>query len=250
MIETNKAFVKVNTYDSLSGMDKITNSQGNITLLPNDLSTIKIYVQYPDGHLNEIKNFESVLSDYNVTMGTAFPTLNDHYDLVFVAFWAWSVTGYRVNDLNKLFNSGVNLITIGDDTNDIMLIKDFYNPNVISTFSNIHPVVDNLITRKFDLKDFSENQTYIHFKDDVEIWYRGTYDDTSYDAIGYYFKNNTEWIHSQYALLDLNMYKALIDYIYPQNGITYEFTKSGTYKITAYDKAGNIIEKTINVEIP
>ncbi len=228
-------------------MSKITNNLGETTQLPNDLSNIKIYVCYSTNmQQSAIEPFKTLLSNYDVTIGTNTPTVTDNYDLVLFYYTVWSIYPELTDNL---FNSGINLVTVGNSTSQIFLIKDVRNG---SSLLNIHPIVDNMITRKLNITnaiDSDPTLALIHFIDDVEVWYQGTNNNTTYDAVGYYQKNNTEWIYSQYGNYDKNYYKTLIDYIYPENGASYEITKSGTYIVHAYDKAGNITTQTISVQI-
>ena len=227
-------------------MSKITNNLGATTQLPNDLSNIKIYIYYPASFKGKAEDLQTKLSNYNVTIGETIPTANDNYNLVLVLCYFSAVP----STVNNLFNNGINLLTAGNDTKEISLIKS-YNYNSIG-ITNIYPIVDNMITRKLNIINISDNdsQNSIHFNDDVEVWYQGsTSNSVIYDEMGYYQKNNTEWIHSQFSHYDSQLYKNLVDYIYPENGASYEITKSGTYTVNAYDKAGNVITKTISVQI-
>lgn len=255
----NRVYVDVHAYSKTTTVDYATD--GNTKqYLPNDIKEKSIYVipfYSSDWYIDEL-DYKSIFSEYkNVTIGNKNVTVeeltNNNYDIVIINYPFWDVPDIA----NNFFKSGINLLTIGDDSNKTLDIikestREYKNVNGI-----INAIADNIITRKLNFKDLNTytGRSQIKFIDDTEIWYRENLDGNIYDTIGYYNNKNTRWIHAQYYFDTFKDFSKLesfvkesVDFISKKDIATFEITTSGDYTYTVFDKAGNKQTKTIYID--
>lgn len=232
-------YVVIDTY----GMDSITSvrtSDGKE--LPKNTQNLKIYVNGFAADWNDATDYPTILNkngyhNYKIEYGN-YPTVeylvNNNYNVFVNNNYVWGVSSI----VNDYFDAGINLITLGNDTSDISILSSAVGSSTPSTFS---PKVDNNFTKRIGnlSGSTSDSRAVIKFIPGTQILYSEQVGSDEYDAIGYYMKDNTKWIHSQIAIDNIEQFLiGSLNYISNKDLYYYKVTDHGTYNFTIYYDEG------------
>lgn len=170
--------------------------------------------------------FESVTYTYadNETY-TNEKIKEDGYKIVIYNQSAWSASTDRANRLNELYASGINLITIGNDSQANLDIIESVTHYTDGSVTNINKVSTNgwFTNMPSNISTQSDSGGYVvnKFREGTEIIYTSTFNGTTYPTVGLYTNSNrTRWLHIQLKN-DSNLYKALpevVEYMLSNTG--------------------------------
>ena len=174
------------------------------------------------------------------------------YDLIIINQHVW---GGNNPSYNYIYQSGVNLITTGNDMNNIELYDR--DSDVISSISNITKNNNSILANNLSVSDYSlvDSQAGIKFKSDIIVPYKGKDENGNiYDVMGIKKGKTAQWIHTSLVLSIDSSFATrnlppLVDYVARSNGTQFEISSSGDYTFYGYDNAGNVIEKKVNIDI-
>lgn len=203
--------------------DKSGNSNPNLTLdtginMEKDKDIKILITKRSDWQNSDVNTFCNNVCNYysNVTINQAFDVNNvlaNNYNLVIFTYNYWSIpTG-----TNKLFESGVNLLTIGNDSVINLSIsnsKEAYSVEGMTSIE-VHKIVNNNLTKYLtdSVIETDSNILLEHYNSDVKVLYQSTYEGTNYDKVGYLRKNNTTWFHIGIPSFLGNGYIPIIEFI-------------------------------------
>ncbi len=194
----------INTIESNIQIEKNKDTKIFLYYSPNyDREIIKTLI-YPN--IKEYYTSITVSNDLNVE-----EIKNNNYDIVIFDCYVWGV--YTI--ANTLFNSHINLLTQGDDSNTSLdIIAEYFHSPTTDKLTQSKKFNNNLtkyMPEKFNY-NLETNISLIKFKEEVETLYQVNYNDEVYDSIGIYNKDNTNWLHLQGASLS-QYYTLMVEYV-------------------------------------
>jgi len=237
-------YIVIDTYSSNLEVASIKTSSGED--VERRMQSLKIYVNAFNNNGNETTPYENILDangydNYTIAYGT-YPTVeylvNNNYNVFIDSKYVWGV-GVNTNDY---FDAGINLITVGNDSTSALSIINSQVSTASNTVGNYTANVNNNFTKRLgNLTGSSTDSRYsIKFINGTQVLYSETINGTTYDAIGYYSKNNTKWIHSQVAVPNMENYVlGSLEYISNKNLYYYKVNSHGTYNFTIYYTSGS-----------
>ena len=168
-----------------------TDLDTGITIAKNNNTKILILKDYSNETKNSIGSYYSnLVIDSTLTFDEI---VKAKYDVViyYNPFWSGSTV------LNTLYNAGVNIISQYNDFTDGLIING--NGNVMSKndYVYVDKVLNSSITRYFDDR-FAEDDVSInlwHFNSKATILYQATYENETFDKIGYLKENDNIWFN-------------------------------------------------------
>ena len=168
-----------------------TDLDTGITIAKNNNTKILILKDYSNETKNSIGSYYSNLVIDNTL--TFDEIVKAKYDVViyYNPYWGGSTV------LNTLYNAGVNIISQYNNYTDGLIING--NGNVMSKndYVYVDKVLNSSITRYFDDR-FAEDDDYIslwHFNSKATILYQATYENETFDKIGYLKENDNIWFN-------------------------------------------------------
>ena len=170
-----------------------TDLDTGITIAKNNNTKILIWQDWYSDVKNNISYYYSNLTVDNDMSISTTDIINDKYDIViyYYPFWQGNMA------LNTLYNAGVNIISQYNDFTDGLIING--NGNVISKkdYVNIDKVLNSSITRYFDEKftEYDGGISLWHFNSKATILYQATYENETFDKIGYLKENDNIWFN-------------------------------------------------------
>ena len=185
--------------------DNETNHNNEITLdtgITVSKNSAKILHYYSTNETEaSIRSNKETLDKYynNVTHTNNYTQekiISEKFDLVFLNSSVWGVP----STANNIFSANINLLSLGNDTNDYLnIIKTSASSK--SSVNSSRKVLNNKLT--YYMPDYiagsTDSQRLIKFNSDVNILYKNTTNDVEYDSIGYIEQNGRTWLHSQIA---------------------------------------------------
>lgn len=168
-----------------------TDLDTGISIAKNNNTKILILKDYSNETKNSIGSYYSnLVIDSTLTFDEI---VKAKYDVViyYNPFWSGSTV------LNTLYNAGVNIISQYNDFTDGLIING--NGNVMSKndYVYVDKVLNSSITRYFDDR-FAEDDVSInlwHFNSKATILYQVTYENETFDKIGYLKENDNIWFN-------------------------------------------------------
>ena len=168
-----------------------TDLDTGITIAKNNNTKILILKDYSNETKNSIGSYYSnLVIDSTLTFDEI---VKAKYDVViyYNPYWGGSTV------LNTLYNAGVNIISQYNNYTDGLIING--NGNVMSKndYVYVDKVLNSSITRYFDDR-FAEDDDYIslwHFNSKATILYQATYENETFDKIGYLKENDNIWFN-------------------------------------------------------
>ena len=168
-----------------------TDLDTGITIAKNNNTKILILKDYSNETKNSIGSYYSnLVIDSTLTFDEI---VKAKYDVViyYNPYWGGSTV------LNTLYNAGVNIISQYNNYTDGLIING--NGNVMSKndYVYVDKVLNSSITRYFD-DWFAEDDDYIslwHFNSKATILYQATYENETFDKIGYLKENDNIWFN-------------------------------------------------------
>lgn len=170
-----------------------TDLDTGITIAKNNNTKILIWQDWHSDAKNNIRDYYSnLIIDTDMSISTS-NIISSKYDVVIYYFQYWQGT----TALNTLYNAGVNIISQYNDFTDGLIING--NGNVMSKndYVYVDKVLNSSITRYFDDR-FAEDDDYIslwHFNSKATILYQVTYENETFDKIGYLKENDNIWFN-------------------------------------------------------
>ena len=255
--DNGKVYADVYLDDKLSGINKIVDNKDTEKTLNFNYNNFNIFIfTYKDAgsqKLTDTIDYKNILNKYpNTTVGYVLPDDITKYDLIIINQHVW---GTNNPSYNYIYQSGVNLITTGNDMNNIELYDR--DSDVISSISNITKNNNSILANNLSVSDYSlvDSQAGIKFKSDIIVPYKGKDENGNiYDVMGIKKGKTAQWIHTSLVLSIDSSFATrnlppLVDYIARSNGTQFEISSSGDYTFYGYDNAGNVIEKKVNIDI-
>lgn len=170
-----------------------TDLDTGITIAKNNNTKILIWQDWWNEVKNNIKDYYgNLIIDTDMSISTS-NIISSKYDVVIYYLLHWQ--GNMA--LNTLYNAGVNIISQYNDFTDGLIING--NGNVMSKndYVYVDKVLNSSITRYFDDR-FAEDDDYIslwHFNSKATILYQATYENETFDKIGYLKENDNIWFN-------------------------------------------------------
>lgn len=170
-----------------------TDLDTGITIAKNNNTKILIWQDWHSDAKNNIRDYYSnLIIDTDMSISTS-NIISSKYDVVIYYLLHWQ--GNMA--LNTLYNAGVNIISQYNDFTDGLIING--NGNVMSKndYVYVDKVLNSSITRYFDDR-FAEDDDYIslwHFNSKATILYQVTYENETFDKIGYLKENDNIWFN-------------------------------------------------------
>lgn len=170
-----------------------TDLDTGITIAKNNNTKILIWQDWWNEVKNNIKDYYgNLIIDTDMSISTS-NIISSKYDVVIYYLLHWQ--GNMA--LNTLYNAGVNIISQYNDFTDGLIING--NGNVMSKndYVYVDKVLNSSITRYFDDR-FAEDDDYIslwHFNSKATILYQVTYENETFDKIGYLKENDNIWFN-------------------------------------------------------
>lgn len=170
-----------------------TDLDTGITIAKNNNTKILIWQDWWNEVKNNIKDYYgNLIIDTDMSISTS-NIISSKYDVVIYYLLHWQ--GNMA--LNTLYNAGVNIISQYNDFTDGLIING--NGNVMSKndYVYVDKVLNSSITRYFD-DWFAEDDDYIslwHFNSKATILYQATYENETFDKIGYLKENDNIWFN-------------------------------------------------------
>ena len=170
-----------------------TDLDTGITIAKNNNTKILIWQDWWNEVKNNIKDYYGNLIIYTDMSISTSNIISSKYDVVIYYLLHWQ--GNMA--LNTLYNAGVNIISQYNDFTDGLIING--NGNVMSKndYVYVDKVLNSSITRYFD-DWFAEDDDYIslwHFNSKATILYQATYENETFDKIGYLKENDNIWFN-------------------------------------------------------
>ena len=181
------------TDSSSNTSDKVSLNTG-ITIGKNNTKKILIWKDYQSDALNGISKYYSNVTS-NETLNTT-QIINGKYDLIVFYYPYWA----PADDLNTLYNAGLNLLVNTNDYNEDLLIfdtaKGYLKGGATATLTKT--VKNNLTSYFSDTLTETDGGgiCYWHFNSKAKVLYQTTYNGVTYDKIGYLKENNHIWFHN------------------------------------------------------
>ena len=222
---TEKILYRYNDTINEDSIENITNSSKiRVTRLKTFFKNINIDCNI--SNVNEIKEKYNIVVDMNEAWGTKNSVL-----------------------LKNIFNEGINLITSGNDSNNLYIFKD---SKTTTEFSSTQNLINNEITKYYVAGNFNDTRSSIHYIDGVQVWTTEEVDGSTYDIIGI-LKGEKEnyWLdihdirqsENNNAILTRNsIYRVL-----GTRSAEYEVTQNGIYTFKIEDLSGNVEELSIEI---
>lgn len=170
-----------------------TDLDTGITIAKNNNTKILVWQDWHSDVKNNIRDYYSnLIIDTDMSISTS-NIISSKYDVVIYYFPYWQGN----TALNTLYNAGVNIISQYNDFTDGLIING--NGNVMSKndYVYVDKVLNSSITRYFDDR-FAEDDDYIslwHFNSKATILYQVTYENETFDKIGYLKENDNIWFN-------------------------------------------------------
>lgn len=222
-------------------------------VVPKNIQNLKVYVSgYNSGNNQDTTNYPTILNNngypnYTIVYGT-YPTVeylvNNNYNVFVNNQKNWGVS----ETVNDYFNAGINLITIGNDSRNLSIINSSTN-NASSVQATYTAKVDNNFTKRLgDLSGTAADSRYsVKFINGTQVLYSERANSQDYDAIGYYVKDGTKWIHSQIAIDNIQDFLlGSLDYISNKDTYYYKVSNHGTYNFIITYVDGSTKEVSYN----
>lgn len=168
-----------------------TDLDTGITIAKNNNTKILILKDYSNVTKNSISGYYSnLVIDGTLTFDEI---VKAKYDVViyYNPYWGGSTV------LNTLYNAGVNIISQYNNYTDGLIINGAGNVMSKNDYVYVDKVLNSSITRYFDDR-FAENDDYIslwHFNSKATILYQATYENETFDKIGYIKENDNIWFN-------------------------------------------------------
>ena len=161
--------------------------------------------------LNEIQGIKAVsmFSNNDDYIAEYIEKQKSNYNLIILHGFVWpygSDTRSKINDAAE----ETNIITISNDQTGLPMMQSGATGSL-----TVVPEITNLGKEKLtdiEIEGISDAQAYFEFKDNVEVFYTGTYSGDvtgEYDLIGSWQNGDHKWIHSQVSLTTANHKKLL-----------------------------------------
>ena len=168
-----------------------TDLDTGITIAKNNNTKILILKDYSNETKNSIGSYYSnLVIDSTLTFDEI---VKAKYDVViyYNPYWDGSTV------LNTLYNAGVNIISQYNNYTDGLIINGAGNVMSKNDYVYVDKVLNSSITRYFDDR-FAEHDDYIslwHFNSKATILYQATYENETFDKIGYLKENDNIWFN-------------------------------------------------------
>ena len=168
-----------------------TDLDTGITIAKNNNTKILILKDYSNETKNSIGSYYSnLVIDSTLTFDEI---VKAKYDVViyYNPYWGGSTV------LNTLYNAGVNIISQYNNYTDGLIINGAGNVMSKNDYVYVDKVLNSSITRYFDDR-FAEDDDYIslwHFNSKATILYQATYENETFDKIGYLKENDNIWFN-------------------------------------------------------
>ena len=168
-----------------------TDLDTGITIAKNNNTKILILKDYSNVTKNSISGYYSnLVIDGTLTFDEI---VKAKYDVViyYNPYWDGSTV------LNTLYNAGVNIISQYNNYTDGLIINGAGNVMSKNDYVYVDKVLNSSITRYFDDR-FAEDDDYIslwHFNSKATILYQVTYENETFDKIGYLKENDNIWFN-------------------------------------------------------
>lgn len=168
-----------------------TDLDTGITIAKNNNTKILILKDYSNETKNSIGSYYSnLVIDSTLTFDEI---VKAKYDVViyYNPYWGGSTV------LNTLYNAGVNIISQYNNYTDGLIINGAGNVMSKNDYVYVDKVLNSSITRYFDDR-FAEHDDYIslwHFNSKATILYQATYENETFDKIGYLKENDNIWFN-------------------------------------------------------
>lgn len=168
-----------------------TDLDTGITIAKNNNTKILILKDYSNETKNSISGYYSnLVIDGTLTFDEI---VKAKYDVViyYNPYWDGSTV------LNTLYNAGVNIISQYNNYTDGLIINGAGNVMSKNDYVYVDKVLNSSITRYFDDR-FAEDDDYIslwHFNSKATILYQVTYENETFDKIGYLKENDNIWFN-------------------------------------------------------
>ena len=175
--------------------DEITLDTG-ITLSKNPLKILYYYnVEF---NTKEEATYYQKLNKYyyNIDYTASYSleeVVQNGFDVVIFDDYYWSVPTIA----NEVFDSGINIVSIGNDSSISLSIIDTSvdNEGIGISTKQINNSLTNYLPN--ELRGDNDGQRLIHFTNDATVLYKNTTNNNVYDSIGYLTKNGKTWFHAQ-----------------------------------------------------
>ena len=133
---------------------------------------------------------------YNIDYTTSYSleeVVQNSFDVVIFDDYYWSVPTIA----NEVFDSGINIVSVGNDSSSSLSIIDTAvdNEGIGISTKQINNSLTNYLSN--ELMGDNDGQRLIHFTNDATVLYKNTTNDNIYDSIGYLTKNDKTWFHAQ-----------------------------------------------------
>lgn len=170
-----------------------TDLDTGITIAKNNNTKILIWQDWNSDVKNNIRDYYSnLIIDTDMSISTS-NIISSKYDVVIYYFQYWQGT----TALNTLYNAGVNIISQYNNYTDGLIINGDGNVMSKNDYVYVDKVLNSSITRYFDDR-FAEEDGYIslwHFNSKATILYQATYENETFDKIGYLKENDNIWFN-------------------------------------------------------
>lgn len=170
-----------------------TDLDTGITIAKNNNTKILIWQDWHSDVKNNIRDYYSnLIIDTDMSISTS-NIISSKYDVVIYYFQYWQGN----TALNTLYNAGVNIISQYNNYTDGLIINGDGNVMSKNDYVYVDKVLNSSITRYFDDR-FAEEDDYIslwHFNSKATILYQATYENETFDKIGYLKENDNIWFN-------------------------------------------------------
>lgn len=170
-----------------------TDLDTGITIAKNNNTKILIWQDWGNEVKNNIKDYYgNLIIDTDMSISTS-NIISSKYDVVIYYFPYWQGN----TALNTLYNAGVNIISQYNNYTDGLIINGDGNVMSKNDYVYVDKVLNSSITRYFDDR-FAEEDGYIslwHFNSKATILYQATYENETFDKIGYLKENDNIWFN-------------------------------------------------------
>ena len=182
--------------------DNETNQNDEITLdtgITVNKNPLKILHYYNGGFsTKEEALYYGLINKYysNITYTQSYSLaeiLQGGFDVIVFDDFGWAVPSVA----NEAFDSGINIVSVGNDSSSDLSIIDTYvvSKGIGTSTKQINNSLTNYLPN--ELSGDNDGQTLIHFTNGATVLYKNTTNDNIYDSIGYLTKNDKTWFHAQ-----------------------------------------------------
>lgn len=182
--------------------DNETNQNDEITLdtgITVSKNPLKILHYYNGGFsTKEEALYYGLINKYysNITYTQSYSLaeiLQSGFDVIVFDDYYWDVPSVA----NEAFDSGINIVSVGNDSSSDLSIIDTSvdNEGIGTSTKQINNSLTNYLPN--ELSGDYDSQQLIHFTNDATVLYKNTTNDNIYDSIGYLTKNDKTWFHAQ-----------------------------------------------------